>query len=77
MQLFRLCDSVCADGCPYYQAPAVDIEPRVHQCKLNYNFDKDLGKLLEACPLPTLEQVLQDYEQSNKNIYDFCKEELM
>lgn len=36
MQLFRLCDSVCADGCPYYQAPAVDIEPRVHQCKLNY-----------------------------------------
>lgn len=77
MQLFKLCDNTCADGCPYYQAPAVDLKIKVHQCNLNYNFNQDLGKLLESCPLPTVESVLEDYEQSSKNIYDFCKEELL
>ena len=63
MQIFKLQEDICIDGCPYYKSPAYDIDKdfKVHTCTLQYLECKELSHLKDNCPLFNVEDMLEDF----------------
>lgn len=61
MELFKLKEEECADGCPYYHKSAADINPHIHKCELQYLECNELRQIKENCPLNNIENLLEDF----------------